>query len=73
MVKQVTILYAATRGYLDKYPLEKLADYEKQLYDFMESKYQDIYVDLEAKKAIDDDLDAKLKKALTEFDAIFGA
>jgi F-type H+-transporting ATPase subunit alpha len=73
MVKQVTILYAGTRGYLDKYPLEKLADYEKQLYDFMESKYQDIYVDLEAKKAIDDDLDAKLKKALTEFDAIFGA
>jgi F-type H+-transporting ATPase subunit alpha len=73
MTKQVTILFAGTRGFLDKYPLDRLADYEKQLYDFVESKYPDIFADLEAKKAIDDDLDAKMKKALGEFDAVFGA
>ncbi len=73
MTKQVTILFAGTRGFLDKYPLDRLADYEKQLYDFVESKYPDVFSDLEAKKAIDDDLDAKMKKALTEFDAVFGA
>jgi F-type H+-transporting ATPase subunit alpha len=39
MVKQVTILFAGTRGYLDKYPLDALADYEKQLYDFIEAQH----------------------------------
>jgi F-type H+-transporting ATPase subunit alpha len=73
MVKQVTILYAGTRGFLDKYPVDALADYEKQLYDFVESKHPDLWVDLEAKKAIDDDLDAKFKKVLGEFDTVFQA
>ncbi len=73
MSKQVSILYAGTRGYLDKYPLERLADYEKQLYDFAESKHADVFSDLESKKAIDDDLEAKLKKMLDEFDGIFQA
>jgi F-type H+/Na+-transporting ATPase subunit alpha len=73
MTKQVTILFAGTRGFLDKYPLDQLGDYEKALYDFMESKHADVFADLEAKKAIDDDLDAKMKKALTEFDTVFGA
>jgi len=73
MVKQVTILYAGTRGYLDKYPVDKLANYEKQLYEFIEAKHADLWTDLEAKKAIDDALDAKLKKALEDFDQVFQA
>jgi F-type H+-transporting ATPase subunit alpha len=73
MAKQVTILFAGTRGFLDKYPVDRLGDYEKQLYDFVESKHADVFSDLEAKKAIDDDLDAKMKKVLTEFDGIFQA
>jgi len=73
MVKQVTILYAGTRGFLDKYPVDSLADYEKQLYDFMESKHQEVWDELERKQEIDDELDAKLKAALEEFDGIFSA
>ena len=73
MAKQVTILFAGARGFLDKYPLEKLESYEKQLYDFIETKHSDVFGDLEEKKAIDDDLEAKMKKALEEFDGIFGA
>ena len=73
MTKQVTILFAGARGFLDKYPLAKLESYEKQLYDFIETKHPEVFTDLEAKKAIDDDLEAKMKKALEEFDGIFGA
>ncbi|MEW5914693.1 MAG: F0F1 ATP synthase subunit alpha [Thermodesulfobacteriota bacterium] len=73
MAKQVTILYAGTRGFLDKYEVGVLGDYEKQLYDFIETKHPDVFADLEAKKAIDDDLDAKMKAALTAFDGVFGA
>ncbi len=73
MPKQVTILYAGTRGFLDKYPVSALAAYEKQLFEFVESKHPDVFTDLESKKAIDDDLDAKLKKVLGEFDGVFQA
>jgi len=73
MSKQVSLLFAGAHGFLDKYPIEQLANYEKQLYDFIENKYPDVYTDLEAKKNIDDNLDSKMRKLLTEFDAIFKA
>jgi F-type H+-transporting ATPase subunit alpha len=73
MVKQVTILFAATRGFLDKYPVNQLAAYEQQLYDFMESKHAEVWTELEDKKAIDDSLESKLKSALEEFDKVFQA
>jgi F-type H+-transporting ATPase subunit alpha len=73
MVKQVTILFAATRGFLDKYPVNQLAGYEQQLYDFMESKHAEAWTELEDKKAIDDSLESKLKSALEEFDKVFQA
>ncbi|MCF8042358.1 MAG: F0F1 ATP synthase subunit alpha [Desulfarculaceae bacterium] len=73
MVKQVTILYAGTRGFVDKYEVSALADYEAQLYDFMESKHADVFAELEQKKNIDDELDAKMKAALEEFAGIFQA
>lgn len=73
MVKQVTILYAGTRGFVDQYEVSALASYEAQLYDFMESKHPEVFAELEQKKAIDDELDAKMKAALTEFAGIFQA
>jgi F-type H+-transporting ATPase subunit alpha len=73
MVKQVTILYAATQGFLDKYPVESLADYEKQLYDFIEASHAALFEELEQKQAFDDELEAKFKKVLEEFDGVFGA
>ena len=73
MVKQVTILFAAARGFLDKYPVDSLADYEAELYEFIESKHQAVWDELESKKAIDDDLEAKMKAVLTEYDGVFQA
>ncbi len=71
MVKQVTILFAGTRGFLDKYEISKLAEYEKQLYDYMEANQQPVWDELEEKKEIDDDLDAKLRSAIEAFEAQF--
>jgi F-type H+-transporting ATPase subunit alpha len=71
MVKQVSIIYAGTRGFLDKYPVEVLGDYEKQLYSFMESKYSEIWAELEAQKEFTPDLDSRMKAALEDFDKTF--
>jgi F-type H+-transporting ATPase subunit alpha len=71
MEKQVTILYAGTRGFLDKYPLDALAKYEQGMYKFIEEKYPQLFKDLGDKKVISDDLDKLMSKALTDYDAEF--
>jgi F-type H+-transporting ATPase subunit alpha len=43
------------------------------LFEFIEGKYPEIFSELAEKKEISDDLDEKMKKALTEFDDVFQA
>ena len=73
MEKEITILFAGARGFLDKHPVESMADYEPQMLAFVESKYPNIFKDLREKKEIDKDLEELMKKALTEFDQQFSA
>jgi F-type H+-transporting ATPase subunit alpha len=69
--KQIVIVYAGTKGYLDELPVAKLREYEEQLYAFIESKHADIFETIRTKKKLDD-VEDKLKKALTEFGKAFG-
>ncbi len=71
MEKQIAIIYAGTRGFLDKYPVEVLGQYEQQYYRFMESKYPEIMKEIKERKEISPDLDNRMKAALTEFDSVF--
>jgi F-type H+-transporting ATPase subunit alpha len=69
--KQVTIMFAGTRGYLDKYEVAKLKEYEPQLHSFIETKYPDVMKEIDEKKIISPDLEKKLRDVLTEFDSVF--
>jgi len=69
--QQVAILFAGTRGFLDKYPVEKLKEYEPQLLSFIGSKYPEINREIDEKKEISQDLEKKISSALTEFDSVF--
>jgi len=69
--KQVVILFAGTRGFLDKYEIEKLKDYEPQLLSFIESKHPEIIREIEEKKIISPELEKKMKDILMEFDSVF--
>jgi len=69
--KQVTILFAASKGYLDKYPISAVQSYETQLYEFVGGKYPEVFKQIIEKKNIDDDLEGLLTKALDEFDSTF--
>jgi F-type H+-transporting ATPase subunit alpha len=71
--KQIVIIYAGTRGYLDKIEIGRLASYESGLYDFIQTKYAGIYEALETKKTLDDETEQLLKKALEEFGTVFGS
>jgi len=69
--KQVLIIYAGTRGFLDKYPVEVLSKYETGLYSFIETKYPQILTEISEKKVISDELDKLMQKALSQYDEEF--
>jgi F-type H+-transporting ATPase subunit alpha len=71
--KQVVSIYAGTKGYVDKLPISEVAAYERGLHDFIEKKYASIYENIRAKKQLDADTEAQLKKALDEFSSAFGS
>ncbi len=73
MEKQVTILYAGTKGHLDELPVNVLGDFEKELYEFVENKHPDIFSELKEKEAIDDSLDKKMSSAIGGFVTEFKA
>ena len=71
--EEVVILYAGTRGFLDKYPVDKIKTYEPQLLAFVREKYPEIMREIDEKKVISPDLDKKMRQALTEFDSVYVA
>ncbi len=73
MEKQVVILYAGSNGYLDKLPVATLADYETELYSYIESNEPSIFSDLDKEKMFNDPIKEKLNKVLTSFGDTFKA
>jgi len=73
MEKQVTILYAGSNGYLDKLPVSALADYESELYNYIESNEPSIFSDLQQEQAFTDPIKEKLNKVLSTFGETFKA
>ncbi|MBI3399580.1 MAG: F0F1 ATP synthase subunit alpha, partial [Deltaproteobacteria bacterium] len=71
--KQVLIIYAATNGYIDGYPVAALKKYEEELYIFFDTRHPELIKELKEKKAIDDTIKPKLKKALDDFKELFVA
>ncbi|MCA9583776.1 MAG: F0F1 ATP synthase subunit alpha, partial [Myxococcales bacterium] len=69
--KQILIIYAGTKGYLDTLETSRLGEYEKQLYPYIESKFPQILENIRTKKALDKDTEETLKKALKEFGTAF--
>ncbi len=73
MEKQVCILYAGTRGFLDELPVSTLAEYERELYDYIAGNAPDVFDTLREKQEIDDALDNRMKTVIGEFTANFKA
>ncbi len=69
--KQVSILYAGTKGFLDKYPVDVLAKYEAGLYPFIEDRYPQLFAGLVEKNEITDELDKLMQEVLTAYDEEF--
>ena len=66
-----SIIFAATNGFADGYEVGSLARYEIELTSFMKDKHGELLSEIREKKAISDDLKARLSAALEEFKGIF--
>jgi F-type H+-transporting ATPase subunit alpha len=69
--KQVLIIYAGNRGYLDEFEVSEVKKYEKRLYEYFEKEYADILKKIAEKKEIESELDEAIAKALKEFNQKF--
>ncbi|TNH33211.1 F0F1 ATP synthase subunit alpha [Campylobacter helveticus] len=67
--KQVVLIFAGTRGFLDDVAVSKIREFEDGIYPFVETKYPDLFEQICTKKALDKDLEDKLAKAIEEFKA----
>jgi F-type H+-transporting ATPase subunit alpha len=65
--KQVVIIYAATKGFLDNVAIENVRAYEDELYRFLETRHAAVMSGIAEKKIIDDELKAGIEGALKDF------
>ncbi len=67
--KQVVVIFAGTKGFLDDIAVSRIKEFEDGIYPFIEAKHPDIFEQIRSKKALDSDLEEKLAKAINEFKA----
>ncbi|KCZ86774.1 F0F1 ATP synthase subunit alpha [Hyphomonas jannaschiana] len=71
MEEQVCVIYAGTRGYLDKVELKDVTRYEKELLAHLRGANKDLLTKIAAEKALTDEIEAGIKKALDDFTSKF--
>ena len=64
---QVIIIYAATRKHLLDIAVEDVLAFEKGLFEFIATKYAEIPETIKAEKVMNEEIEAKLVKAIAEF------
>jgi F-type H+-transporting ATPase subunit alpha len=69
--KQITLIWTATKGFLDDIPVAKLAKMEHDLYEFLDNSYPELLEEVRVKKEFSDELTGKFEKAVTQFVANF--
>lgn len=65
--KEVVILYAVTNKYLDDIPVERIADFERQFFEFMEQNHNNILLEIKETGVMSDKATAELNSAIKSF------
>ena len=68
--QQVAILFAVTNGFLDDVAVERILAWEKGFHEFMAAQHREIGEELRTRKALSEDLTARLRRAIEEYKAI---
>ena len=68
---QVIIIYAVTKRFLLDVPVEDITRFEKEFFDYLDTKHPEITAAIAEEKVISDATEEKLVKALNDFKAEF--
>ncbi len=69
--KQILIIYAGNRGFLDEFEVEQIKEYEEKLYEFFEKEQATLLKKIAEKSEISADMDEAISSALKEFNSRF--
>ncbi|MCB1051606.1 MAG: F0F1 ATP synthase subunit alpha [Acidobacteria bacterium] len=65
--KQIILLYAGTKGFVDDVEVSALGDFETKMYEFMNAHHADLVAKIADKKSLDGDIETDLAAALKNF------
>jgi F-type H+-transporting ATPase subunit alpha len=71
--KQILIIFAGTQGLLDDMPVDQLREFEKGLYNYVETSNPGVLNAIEEKKTLDDELKASMTKVVKEYKERFAS
>jgi F-type H+-transporting ATPase subunit alpha len=71
VVKQILIIYAGNRGYLDEFDVSQIHMYETKLYAYFNEKFPDLMQKIAETKTIDADVDETLISTFESFNKAF--
>jgi F-type H+-transporting ATPase subunit alpha len=69
--KQILVIYAGNRGFLDEFDIEHIKDYEKKMFEHFENEHADLLKKIAQKREIDPQMDEAIHVALKEFNLKF--
>jgi F-type H+-transporting ATPase subunit alpha len=73
VVDQVLVIFAGTRGHLDKIPVNDVQRWEKEFLSFMHDQKPEVWDAVDAKKDLSDDLIRQIEASIKEFQAQFAS
>lgn len=71
--EQVVVLYAGTRGYLDKVKVTDIRSFEESYLKLIRENHSDLLTKIRQEKSLSSETDAKLAKIVGDFSANFVA
>jgi F-type H+-transporting ATPase subunit alpha len=67
VVNQIEIIFATNECYLDETPIEKIAKFEKDFYEFMHANYSKLEKEIESTGKIEEQTEKDLRAAIEDF------
>jgi len=71
--KQVAVIFAASKGYIDGVDVDRVAEYESGLFDYLEANSGDDLKELAAEGVISGEMEKRLEKSIGDFTKGFTA
>lgn len=69
--KQIVLIYAATNGFLENIPLNEIARFEKEYYEYFDNLHSDLLKEIIETKDLSDSIKERLNVAIKNFVELF--